>query len=331
MGKKKEGKKMDLVAEEKPVKRNAVKHKPSSRPRAYRATRHANPSGPHHTHHSTHKSSFYDPFKKHIVLKPVDEGMTKEKEIAYDFAVKAYKRFSSEVLKSIVLFGSQVKGTATHKSDIDIIIIVDDATIDWTSEMVAWYREELAKVIAAQPYAKKLHINTVRLTTWWEEMLRGEPVVMNIIRYGETIIDFGGFFEPLKVLLERGKIKPTPEAIYVALRRSPAHIARSKSSMLGVIEGLYWAAVDSSHAALMAAGRTPPSPEHIGFLLYETFVKTGKLKVSYVELYREIYKLMHDILHGEIKQLRGAVVDTYIDRIDRFVGEMARLVRELQQ
>jgi len=154
---------------------------------------------------------------------------------------------------------------------------------------------------------------------------------MNVIRYGEPLIDFGGFFTPLKVLLEKGKIRPTPEAIYVALRRSPAHVARSKNSLLGVVEGLYWACVDSSHAALMAAGRTPPSPEHIGFLLYETFVKTGKLKVSYVELYKDLYKLMHNILHGEIKQLRGAVADAYTDRVDSFIGEMARLVRELQQ
>jgi len=37
--------------------------------------------------------------------------------------------------------------------------------------------------------------------------LRGEPVVMNIIRYGEPLVDFGGFFTPLKVLLQKGKIR----------------------------------------------------------------------------------------------------------------------------
>ncbi|HIH17856.1 MAG TPA: nucleotidyltransferase domain-containing protein [Nanoarchaeota archaeon] len=293
----------------------------------------AHPVHAQHSQHPRHMQHHIKPPVQHSsLLKPGAEGpMSKEKEIAYDFAIKAYKRFSSEVLKSVVLFGSQAKGTASQKSDIDVILIVDDATIDWTSEMVAWYREELAKVIAAQEYARRIHVNTVRLTTWWEEMLRGEPVVMNIIRYGEPLVDFGGFFTPLKVLLQKGKIRPTPEAIYIALRRSPAHIARSKASILGMVEGLYWACVDSAHAALMSAGRTPPSPEHIGFLLYETFVKAGKLKVSYVELYRELYKLMHDILHGEIKQLKGALADAYVDKVDSFVGEMARLVRELQK
>lgn len=268
--------------------------------------------------------------KKSLIIRP-EEKTTKEREQALDFASKIYKRFGGEVIKSVVLFGSQVKGTASHKSDIDVIVIIDDATIDWTTEMVAWYREELAKIVASQSYGKKLHVNTVRLTTWWEEMLRGEPVVMNIIRYGEPLIDFGGFFLPLKMLLQKGKIKPTPEAIFVALRRSPAHLARSKSSMLSVIEGLYWACVDSSHAALMAAGRTPPSPEHIAFLLYETFVKKGKLKSHYVDLYREMYTLMHRILHGEVKALKGTTIDIYTDRVDAFVGEMAKLVRELEK
>ena len=159
----------------------------------------------------------------------------------------------------------------------------------------------------------------------------GEPVVINVIRYGEPLIDFGGFFTPLKVLLQRGKIKPTPEAIYVALRRSPAHMARSKSSMLAAIEGLYWACVDSAHAALMAAGKTPPSPEHIAIMLYETFVREKKLKKFYVLLYRDLYTLMHKILHGDIKSLKGTTVDAYINRVDMFIREMARLVKELEK
>lgn len=269
--------------------------------------------------------------KKGSIVEKKPEVVSKEREIAFDFAVKVYKKFGKEVIKSIVLFGSQVKGTATKKSDIDIIIIVDDATIDWTPEMIAWYREELAKIVAAQSYAKKLHVNTVRLTTWWDEMLRGEPVVMNVIRYGEPLIDFGGFFDPLKILLQRGKIKPTPEAIYVALKRSPAHIARAKSALLAAIEGLYWACVDSAHAALMAAGKIPPSPEHIAFMLYETFVKEGKLKRSYVDLYRDIYILMHKILHGEVKNLKSSTVDELLAKVDSFVGEMAKIVKELEE
>ncbi|MEK6835400.1 MAG: nucleotidyltransferase domain-containing protein, partial [Nanoarchaeota archaeon] len=150
------------------------------------------------------------------------EVITRDYDVAYDFATKVYQKFR-EVVKSIILFGSTAKEIQKAKSDIDIIIIVDDATIQWTQELIAWYREELSKLIAGLRYPKKLHINTVTLSTFWKEVLVGEPVVINVIRYGIALIDFGGFFEPLKILLARGQIKPSNEAIYNALKRAPFH------------------------------------------------------------------------------------------------------------
>ena len=48
-----------------------------------------------------------------------------ESEVAMDFATKAYQTFD-KAIKSIILFGSAVKNTATHGSDIDIIIVIDE-------------------------------------------------------------------------------------------------------------------------------------------------------------------------------------------------------------
>src|SRR3990167_1526954 len=111
---------------------------------------------------------------------------------------------------------------------IDIIIFVDDATIQWDDELIAWYREELQKIVANNKNRDKLHINTVTLTVFWDEFKSGEPVAINIVRYGKALIDFGGFFEPLKILLAKGKIKPSAEAVYNALRRAPFHLSRAK-------------------------------------------------------------------------------------------------------
>ena len=51
-------------------------------------------------------------------------------DIAYDFSTKVYKQFK-EVIKTVVLFGSVVKQEAKKASDVDLIIIVDDCTIEW--------------------------------------------------------------------------------------------------------------------------------------------------------------------------------------------------------
>lgn len=248
-----------------------------------------------------------------------------EQDIAYDFATKTYEKFG-KIIKSIILFGSAAKGKSVKGSDIDIIIILDDCSIQWDAELIAWYREELGKLIRENPYRKPLHVNSVRLSTWWQEMMRGEPVILNIIRWGQPLIDFGGFFTPLKVLLAQGKLKATPESIYVILQRAPLHMARTKAALLNSIEGLYWAMVDSSHAALIAAKRMPPSPEHIAELLNSTFVIPKILDSKYVSWYRELYILAHEILHGTRTEVSGKEIEEWQKRTDSFVREMAKII-----
>lgn len=251
-----------------------------------------------------------------------------EHDIAMDFAVKVYKKFD-KIIKSVILFGSTVKQSATPGSDIDIIILIDDASVRWDQELISWYREELEKIIKVNPYKEELHINTVKLTTWWEDLMRGDPIIINIIRNGEAMIDVAGFFNPLKHLLIAGKIKSTPEAIYSCLQRAPIHLARSKSSEMGAIEGLYWAMVDSAHAALIATNVSPPSPEHISTELKINFVNSGKLKMKYIVWFRDLSLLHKKIAHGEITNLRGVEIDDWQDRTEEFLAEMARLVNDL--
>ena len=254
--------------------------------------------------------------------------LVNEQEIASDFAQKVAEKFD-KLVKSVVLFGSATKQTMIEGSDIDIIIIVDDASVKFDQELIAWYREELGKLIAANPYKKELHINTVKLTTWWQDLLRGDPVVINVIRFGESLIDFGGFFTPLRVLLQDGKIKSTPEAIYTALQRAPQHILRSKQAEMGSVEGLYWAMVDSAHALLMSVKISPPSPEHIPILLKESFVDKGLLKMKYVVWYRDLYVLHRKIVHGDITDIKGMEIDAWQARADEFVRVMAQLIEQI--
>jgi len=254
--------------------------------------------------------------------------LTTERDIAEDFATKVYKKFD-KIIKSIILFGSQTKQTQTATSDIDIIIVIDDASISWDTELIAWYREELGKIVAVNPYKKELHVNTVKLTTWWQDLIRGDPVIINIIRYGEVILDFGGFFNPQKVLLAQGKIRSTPESIYNALQRAPLHLARSRVSELGAIEGLYWAMVDSAHAALMAIKQLPPSPEQVPIMLKEHFVEKRMLDMRYVVWFRDLYLLHRNIVHGSITDIKGTEVDSWQQRTEEFVRVMAELVKKV--
>jgi len=261
--------------------------------------------------------------KKYPTLK-----LKNERDIAMDFAQKVYQKFD-KIIKSVILFGSTAKQTNIIGSDIDIILIVDDATIKFDDKLIVWYREELGNIMRENPYNKDFHITTVKLTTWWQDLIRGDPTVINVIRYGETLIDFGGFFNPLKILLEEGRIKPTPEAIHNSLSRVPLHIIRSKQSEISGIEGCYWAMVDSAQSLLMAVNISPPSPENITLLLKENFVDKKLLKMKHVIDFRNLHDLHTKIMHGEIKDIGGNIVDMWQDKAEDFFNVTMKLIKEI--
>lgn len=251
-----------------------------------------------------------------------------DKDIAMDFATKAYKKFR-DVIKAIALFGSVPKQQASEKSDIDIVIIIDDCTVNWDQELIAWYREELAKLITVQKYKKDLHVNTVTLTAFWDELRAGEPLVINVLRYGEALIDIGGFFDPLKVMLAKGKIKPTPEAIFITMQRSGQHLGRANSSILNSLEGFYWAMVDASHAALMSLHVIPPSPENIPEMLKENLVDRKLLKKEYLDWYEDVRKKAKSILHGETNKISGKELEELQRKSENFVLTINEITKSL--
>jgi uncharacterized protein (UPF0332 family)/predicted nucleotidyltransferase len=253
-----------------------------------------------------------------------------ERDIAMDFATKVYQKFD-KLIKSIILFGSAVKHTNVVGSDIDIIIVVDDASIKFDDRMILWYREELGSIIRENPYQKDFHVNTVKLTTWWNDLQNGDPSIINVIRYGETLIDFGGFFNPLKALLEQGKIKPTPEAIYTCINRVPFHIARSRQEEIASIEGCYWAMIDSAQALLMSIKLLPPSTEHIALMIQEHFVDRKLMKSKYVEDFQSLYELHKKVMHGEVKNIDGRLVDEYQNKAEDFFNACMKLIKEIIQ
>lgn len=267
---------------------------------------------------------------KKIKTAPRSTDFVNEKEIAMDFAQKVHEKFD-RIIKASILFGSQAKETSKPSSDIDIILVIDDSSIRWDLELVAWYREELGKIISA--YAEKVnrefHINTIRLTTWWIDLLHGDPVILNILRYGEALIDSGGFFNPIKMLFLDGKIKSTPEAAYAALQRAPMHLARSRAAEMGAVEGVYWAMVDSAQAALITAGKIPPSPENIPAMLKEGFVDNGLLKMEAVNAIHDLYNLHKSIEHNEITDVKGIELDRWQETAEKFISDMARIINKI--
>jgi len=262
----------------------------------------------------------------------VEFKLTKPKPI-HDIPIRDedYKRakaFADEVqkefgvfVKCVVLFGSAVKPgdmkqELMHGKDIDVLIVVDDLSIELTPEVNQSYYV-IVKAIAAK-HSKLLHITTMKLTNFWDYIKSGDPVMINMLRDGIILSDVG-MFEPMQRLLYHGRIRPTQEAVWVYFSRSPLTIKNSQWHILQAVVDLYWAVIDASHALLMQYGQMPPAPSQVAGLLKRTVCKDGVLPVKYADEMNMFYLLSKKIMHREIGWVSGKEYDDYLKRAQQFV------------
>ena len=245
-------------------------------------------------------------------------------DIAYRFANEIYKEMGS-LIRAVVLFGSSARKTTTEKSDIDVLVFFGDLSISLTREVTEAYRVIVQRAIVR--VSTKIHVTTLRFTSFWDYIRNGDPIGINILRDGVAMID-AGFFDPLQALLKKGRIRPTQESIWTYYVRSPNTLHNSKWHLLQASIDLYWAVIDAAHAALMKIGEIPPTPEHVADLMEEKMVKKRLLEHKYVSIMRNFYKLMKMVTHREIKEIKGEEYDRYFKIAEDFVQRMRRFIEE---
>ena len=216
---------------------------------------------------------------------------TDDLKLAQNFS-QQLKNELGDFLIGIALFGSAVRRETSPESDIDILVISDDVSFQITDALIESYRLIVEKIIAKT--SPKLHVTSMTYTSFWEYVKAGDPVVVNILRDGVTLIDTG-FFEPLQVLLKQGRIRPSEESVW---------------------------------RYLMRKNEVPPTPEHVADLLEKVYVKSHLLEQKYVEIMRKFYRLSKMITHREIRQIHGPEYEKYYIEAEEFVKRMKILVEK---
>ena len=243
-----------------------------------------------------------------------------------DAVLKKYKNLT----KSVVLFGSLVRGDFHEKSDIDILVIIDDTLSRFTPEMKDRFDDELYDI------AKRINESiTVQpawtLTEFWDMARIGHPLLYTIVRDGWALYDTG-FFIPVRKLLELGKIPTTLEAVEKFMETAPQKINRVETAkMYMVAEDLYYAMLNSSQAVLMYMGQNPPSPKHTPAEVDEHLVKTQLLERNYLEDLAAVIEFRKKTEHKEIKDISGVELDEFIQKSKQFVSRMEQLLLQLQK
>ncbi|MBI1935715.1 nucleotidyltransferase domain-containing protein [Candidatus Woesearchaeota archaeon] len=243
-------------------------------------------------------------------------------DTAYKFANELYKELGS-FIRAAVLFGSAARRTKGPGGDIDVLVIVDDLMMNMSPEVTEAYRLIVQKIIVR--VSTKLHITTMRFTSFWEYMRNGDPIAINLLRDGVAMID-SGFFDPMQALLKKGRIRPTQESIWTYYTRAPNTLHNSRWHLLQAVIDLYWAVIDAAHAALMKVGEIPPTPEHAADLMEQKLVKRKLLEHKYVLIMRNFYRLMKMVTHREIVEIKGEEFEHYYKEAEDFVGRMRKLI-----
>lgn len=247
----------------------------------------------------------------------------KEIPIIYDFTAKVVKMFGS-FIKSVVVFGSFAKGDISEESDIDLLILIDDASIGLTPEIIAFYNKELDKLLRQEGSRLKFHITTASISEFWDSVRRGDPLIIAILREGIPIAD-AGFFSPIKRLLQQGKIRPTPEAIELSVNRALFHLDDYSILTLSAINALYWAAIESAHAALMTVGSTPASPNHIIDEMKSKLVGKSLATEDNVKTFEGLYEEMKKIVHKQKFEESADEMRYWKEKTTKFVETMKKI------
>ena len=260
-------------------------------------------------------------------------GAIKIAEVHKTMVLKKFDRY----IMSYVAAGSLFRGDK-KSNDIDVFVIVDDTDVKRMSRYEL--KEKLRSIIITQGYEAKdltgvnkdFHVQTYILTDFWDSVKDAHPVMFTFLRDGVPLYD-RGVFMPWKLLLQMGRIKPSPEAIDMQMDIAEKLLDRIKGKMLSiVVEDIYYSVLNPAQAVLMLYGVNPPTPTETIELMHEIFVSKEKiLEEKYVKFLQKVRELYKGVEHGKIKEVKGAEIDELVKEVKDYLERIKKLFSHLEK
>lgn len=264
---------------------------------------------------------------------------TKKKEklpVTKEERMKEVKTFTREVLKKygklikcVVVMGSVAREEFKPKSDIDVFVVIDDTKKKITRDLHNQIDSDIEKI--AKSKSKVLSIQpSYTLTEFWDYARVCHPIIYNFIKEGVAVYD-AGFFMPIKRLLKMGRIPSTREAIENYMEGAPKKLMRAKTvKLLMLAEDCYYAMLNTTQAVLMFMGVAPPVPNKAYDDVKKYLVEPGILEPKYADWLKEIIQIRKKIEHKEMMDAKGAFVDEWIEKAEKYVEKMFGLLNALE-
>lgn len=259
-------------------------------------------------------------------------GAIKISEVHKTMVLKKFDKYITSYVAAGSLFRNE------KSADIDVYVIIDDTDVKRMSRIEL--KDKLRAIIIGQSFEaakltgvqKQFHVQTYILTDFWDNLKDANPVIFTLLRDGVPLYD-RGVFMPWRLLLQMGRIRPSPEAIDMQMNIGEKLIERTKNKLLGIVaEDLFYSIMNPAQAALMLYGVNPPTPKETISLMREIFVKKEKLlEEEYVNILENIRNYFKDIEHGRIKEVKGKDIDKLLDDAKRYLNRIQKLFTQLDK
>ena len=260
----------------------------------------------------------------HLVKKKqkVQEGgMDKEEvmEKVVKFTNEARKQYG-DLIKSVLIFGSIVRGDAIRTSDADVWVILDDTATKGSEDL----EKVQSHLYLIAHELKDVHVQTTPLTEFWHWIKTGSPELVNFLRYGLAIYD-SGFIKPVQRMLNMGLLPPSEETISLRARASEIRYRKVKSDMKSAIFELRYCASDIIQAAVMHHYKEQPDLKGIPKFL-ERFVAEKKLEKVWVKKFEDMNKMWKDIDHKIVKDVDPEYLDKALKLSQEIIDRFKKLI-----
>ncbi|PIN89900.1 hypothetical protein COU60_02285 [Candidatus Pacearchaeota archaeon CG10_big_fil_rev_8_21_14_0_10_34_76] len=237
---------------------------------------------------------------------------------------------------SYVIGGSLVTGTAGKDSDVDTFVIIDDTDVKRMPRLQLL--EKLRGIIydyireanALAGISNPLNVQVYLLTDFWDNVKDANPVMFTFIRDGVPMYDRGTFL-PWKLLLQMGKIKPSPEAVDKFMKYGEQNEGLVTRRMLDAFVDIYWGIVTPTQALMMLAGQAPPTPKVIAQEVKKLFVEKEKIMgIKEWNFLDKMMKMWKDYEHGKIKSIPGKEIDEILKEANEYDKKLKEIRKKLE-
>lgn len=253
--------------------------------------------------------------------KKQEGGMDKEEVIekVVKFTNEARKQYG-DLIKSVLIFGSIVRGDAVKTSDADVWVILDDTATKGSEDL----EKVQSHLYLIAHELKDVHVQTTPLTEFWHWIKTGSPELVNFLRYGLAIYD-SGFVKPVQRMLNMGLLPPSEETISIRARAAEARYRKVKLDMKSAIFDLRYCTSDIIQAAVMHHYKAQPDLKDIPKFL-EKMVKEKKLEKTWVKKFGDMNKMWKDIDHKVVKNVDGEYLQKALDLSREIVDRFKKLI-----